>query len=136
MRFVKLVVLAALAIALRPAGAAGQERSPGEGAAAPSSRALSAPMDHRLLVGGPQVRATLASAGRSRVELRAEDWSVYDLVEYMAWGMVPGLVIGAVVGGATSDGGLDGMAGVFVGSIIGAGVGMAAGGIVYVVTRR
>lgn len=127
MRFTKLAVVAALAVALNPAGAAAQER-------APAGTVLSAPIDHRLLVSDAQQRATLAGA-RQRAELRADDWNLYGLMEYMASGIVPGFVIGSVVGGVTSDGGLDAMAGVLAGGIFGIGIGMGVGGIVYTVQR-
>jgi hypothetical protein len=130
MRFTKLAVLAALAIMLRPTGAAVRR-----GASRPCAvRADRSPVAG---VGGPQ-RAVLACA-RQDVELRAEDWNLDGLMEGMAGGIVPGLVIGAIVGAATAEDGFDGMTGILTGGIlgigIGIGIGMGVGGIVYTVRR-
>jgi uncharacterized protein YcfJ len=127
MRFVKLAVLAALAIMLRPAGAAGQE-------GVPAGIALSAPIDQRLLVSEAQQRATLVGA-RQRVPLRADGWNLYEAVDYMAWGMLAGGVVGLVVGGATARKDLTGPAGIIMGGIMGIGVGGGAGVALYTVQK-
>ncbi|HEV3051663.1 MAG TPA: hypothetical protein VGX50_15265, partial [Longimicrobium sp.] len=111
-----------MAIVLRPACAAGQERAPAVG--------MLVTIDHRLLVSEVQQRATLAGA-RQRVERPSEDWNLYGLMEHMAGGIVPGLVIGVIVGAATAEDGLDGMTSVLTGGILGMGIGMGVGGIVY-----
>lgn len=127
MPLTKLAILAAMAIILRPVAAVGQQE-------VPAGTVLSAPMDHRLLVSEAQQRATLAGA-RQGVELRADNWDLYGLMESMAGGIVPGFVIGSIVGAATSEDGLDGMTGVLTGGILGIGIGMGVGGIVYTVRR-
>jgi hypothetical protein len=127
MRSTRIAIVAALAVALRPAGAAGQER-------APAGTVLSARIDHRLLVSEGRERATLAGADQ-RVALRDDGWNLYGAVDYMMWGMLAGGVVGLVVGAASARNDLTGPAGIIMGVIPGIGIGGAAGVVVYTVRK-
>lgn len=135
MRITQILMLAALALAVRPASAAGQEapRAP-----EPSVQVEPVPgpaVDPRLLVPAAQQRATLARTYAEALEMDPRDFSINGLIDYMVWGMIPGGVVGMVVAGATAEADLAGPAAIIIGAITGMGVGAAAGGVVYVVRR-
>jgi hypothetical protein len=132
MRFAKLAMVAALAVALRPGSALGQEPSPRQDTPAMMPTTPAEPIDHRLLISASQRRATLAHV-QGGTELRQDKWNLYGATEYMAWGMFPGFLIGMLVGGATSDGGLLVMADILGGGIIGGLVGGTAGIVYYTI---
>lgn len=128
MRILTVLGLTVLAVSLRPVGVAGQEARE---ATVQAAMAVEARIDPRLLVTTEERRVALDRAEWRRVDL--EEWNLYGLMEYMAWGIVPGAVVGAVYAGATEEAGLMGPAVIVMGAIMGTGVGMAAGGVVYTI---